>query len=63
MFHPKSYDEQTKIGEMLHVLSNNIEAVKVQGMKLQKKKSGLLHDLLTGRVPVRVEEGAVQDVG
>ena len=31
--------------------------------RLQKQKSGLLHDLLPGRVPVRVEDGEVADVG
>ena len=51
------------IAIILKIQNKFLDAEHERLTKLYKKKSGLLHDLLTGRVPVRVEEGAVANVG
>ena len=58
-----TFEEQNAIVERADAVAGRIIREWKYMNKLQKQKSGLLHDLLTGRVPVRVEEEAVADVG
>ncbi|SFD91070.1 type I restriction enzyme, S subunit [Thiohalospira halophila DSM 15071] len=48
-------DEQQKIADLLECAVSRIEAEKKNLEKLQKQKSGLMHDLLTGKLPVQAE--------
>lgn len=45
-------EEQKQIGEMLRSLETNIFSEEDHLAKLRQQKQGLMHDLLTGRVPV-----------
>jgi len=56
MFMPESVDEQNFIASCLLAASKKIEVEKGSRYKLQQKKNGLMHDLLTGKVRVKVEE-------
>jgi hypothetical protein len=49
-------DEQNLIAERINTLQNNIRIETVQRDKLRKQKSGLMQDLLTGKVRVKVDE-------
>lgn len=56
IFYPSSRSEQIKIGSSLKSISEKIENEKKQKTKLLMQKSGLMYDLLTGEVEVKVEE-------
>lgn len=51
---PSDVDEQKKIGAMLLSLDEGIQTETAHLAKLRQEKQGLMHDLLTGRVPVPV---------
>ncbi|WP_419534584.1 restriction endonuclease subunit S [Endozoicomonas sp.] len=53
---PQNPAEQAEIGARLTAVSNYISKNHAELKKLQKKKHGLMQDLLTGKVPVSVEE-------
>jgi type I restriction enzyme, S subunit len=55
IFYPKDKDEQLKISNSLNSISSRIETEINSLNKLKKLKSGLMHDLLTGKVPVKFE--------
>ena len=59
IFYPKSHNEQLKIAEALNVALSKLEAEANTMEKLQKQKPGLMHDLLTGKVPVTPDPEAV----
>lgn len=48
-------EEQRKIAEMLAAQNEDIQALILERDKLRRLKHGLMHDLLTGSVPVEVE--------
>jgi len=49
--------EQTRVCAPLEEIHRNIKALKAELSKLRATKRGLMHDLLTGRVPVPILEG------
>lgn len=51
-------NEQIKIVEELKPIDNQISCLNAQFNKLLKQKSGLMHDLLTGKVSVNVDSDA-----
>jgi len=51
-------EEQEKIIINIKSISSRITSEKSFLMKLEKQKSGLMHDLLTGKVPVTVDAAA-----
>lgn len=53
---PLDPDEQKYISSSLLTLDNTIFALEGDVQKLRNQKHGLMHDLLTGRVRVKVEE-------
>lgn len=53
---PRSPAEQVEIGVRLKAVSDYISKNHAELKKLRKQKSGLMHDLLTGKVPVKIEE-------
>lgn len=59
MFHPKSNEEQKSIAEMLNLTSARIETESILLAKLKMKKFGLMHDLLTGKVEVKIDQPEV----
>jgi type I restriction enzyme, S subunit len=54
IFYPESKSEQLKIAEALNRISGKIENEINQLNKLKMQKSGLMHDLLTGKVQVTI---------
>lgn len=52
-------DEQQRIGSRLSLLQSQIDIELARVAKFQSQKSGLMLDLLTGKVPVKVEEPEV----
>lgn len=52
---PNAIAEQREIARRLHAIDNLIDAQRNAQNKLHSKKSGLMHDLLTGKVPVTIE--------
>lgn len=50
-----SLEEQQAIIERISAANGRIEQMKAEAGKLRNKKSGLMHDLLTGKVPVIIE--------
>lgn len=56
-----SSKEQQAIIERISAANCRIEQMKVEAGKLRNQKSGLMHDLLIGKVPVKVEEPEVID--
>lgn len=52
---PKN-EEQKIMHTLLESVSNKIQAEREERNKLIKQKSGLMHDLLTGKVLVKVDE-------
>lgn len=50
--------EQERIFERYNAIKTTIEFERDNLEKLQKQKSGLMHDLLTGKVPVTIEPAA-----
>uniref|UniRef100_UPI003AABDDE5 restriction endonuclease subunit S n=1 Tax=Sedimenticola hydrogenitrophicus TaxID=2967975 RepID=UPI003AABDDE5 len=55
-----SPDEQLKIVQMLNPIEAQIVSLELQLDKLRMQKSGLMHDLLTGKVLVQVDTEAEQ---
>ena len=55
IYSPAELDEQKKIAALLNAACGKIESEVVKLHKLQKQKAGLMHDLLTGKVPVTVD--------
>jgi type I restriction enzyme S subunit len=49
------YQEQKAIGERLRSIQNSIDQEDVIRIKYRKQKSGLMHDLLTGKVQVKID--------
>lgn len=56
-----SIDEQALVYARYLKISTRIRQDSKQIEKLRKQKYGLMHDLLTGKVPVKVEEPEVVD--
>jgi type I restriction enzyme S subunit len=56
-----SREEQQAIIKRISAVNGRIEQMKTEAGKLRNQKSGLMHDLLTGKVPVKVEEAEVVD--
>ena len=61
MFMPESPKEQKLIASALDGISEKLRSELAKRKKLQQKKSGLMHDLLTGKVPVKVADREVVD--
>ncbi|HHJ1798594.1 TPA: restriction endonuclease subunit S [Pseudomonas aeruginosa] len=61
MFMPESSKEQIQIASALDSISEKLRSELAQREKLRNKKSGLMHDLLTGKVPIKVEEPEAVD--
>jgi len=53
---PAVMSEQIEIGEKLKSADSHIQSLKSDLKKLKQQKSGLMHDLLTGKVSVQVAE-------
>ena len=53
-----NFDEQLEIGNRIDSLQISLTQSHNELRKLQKQKIGLMHDLLTGKVPVQVESEA-----
>lgn len=53
-------DEQHRISERLEAQDNILLSLVCEKEKLEKQKYGLMHDLLTGKVPVKVEREPVE---
>ncbi|MEQ9482765.1 restriction endonuclease subunit S [Coleofasciculus sp. F4-SAH-05] len=56
---PRNQDEQERITNFLLSINQKIEQEREHRTKLHKQKSGLMHDLLTGKVPVKVASDEV----
>ena len=54
-----SREEQQAIIKRISAVNGRIEQMKTVAGKLRNQKSGLMHDLLTGKVPVKVEDPEV----
>ncbi|MGB5159222.1 MAG: restriction endonuclease subunit S [Desulfobacterales bacterium] len=48
--------EQKQISERLHGIELKVEKELLKKTKLEKEKKGLMHDLLTGKVPVKIDQ-------
>lgn len=57
-----SNKEQGLFITKLDVLSTKLEFENKSLVKIQKQKSGLMHDLLTGKVPVKVDPDEVDHI-
>lgn len=55
MFMPKAKHEQHEIAKTLSQVTERIRSEQARRNKLQTQKLGLMQDLLTGKVPVKVE--------
>lgn len=55
---PVSKFEQKEIGEKMKSIDNHLFSLKSELKKLRYKKSGLMHDLLTGKVSVNIDSDA-----
>jgi type I restriction enzyme S subunit len=53
---PKNPKEQAKVSALANTYSSSLEVERATLEKLEKQKIALMHDLLTGKVPVQVEE-------
>lgn len=61
MLMPKSPKEQKMIASALDGISEKLRSELAQREKLRQEKSGLMHDLLTGKVPVKVTDPEMAD--
>lgn len=59
---PRNREEQKRIGEIPRNIDTQIFALEVDLKKKKQQKLGLMHDLLTGKVPVKVEREPVEMV-
>ncbi|MEQ9354869.1 restriction endonuclease subunit S [Coleofasciculus chthonoplastes] len=57
-----TYREQVLIGEKINAVQGVLNREKKFRAKLQQKKNGLMHDLLTGKVPVKVHSDEVDHI-
>ncbi|MEQ8462457.1 restriction endonuclease subunit S [Coleofasciculus sp. E1-EBD-02] len=57
-----TYREQVLIGEKINAVQGVLNREKKFRAKLQQKKNGLMHDLLTGKVPVKVHSDKVDHI-
>lgn len=57
---PDPNEQKAIVGKLCKV-ADCIRTYKSAGLKLNAQKQGLMHDLLTGKVPVKVEEAEVVD--
>jgi type I restriction enzyme, S subunit len=55
---PQSIEEQRQISGRIDMVDLKLNAEKIVLDKLRSEKSGLMHDLLTGKVQVTIEEAA-----
>jgi type I restriction enzyme S subunit len=55
---PRDLKEQQHIGKIMKNADRKIFSLEIELDKLKQKKAGLMQDLLTGKVPVKVEEVA-----
>lgn len=62
LFPCPTLDEQTNICNRLDRSEREIDGLKEQAEKLKLQKLGLMQDLLTGRVPVKIEPKALEVV-
>jgi type I restriction enzyme S subunit len=53
---PRQSEEQQRIVAVLTLFGRTVHLEKKQLETLRMIKSGLMHDLLTGKVPVKVDE-------
>ncbi len=53
---PKNLVEQEELGKRLRAIDSYIFSMQENLAKLKKQKSGLMHDLLTGKVPVKIDQ-------
>ena len=58
---PNAIAEQREIARRLHAIDYLINAQRNAQNKLHNKKTGLMHDLLTGKVPVKIKEPEAVD--
>lgn len=58
-----TFEEQKAMVERADAVAGRIIQEWQYLHKLQNQKSGILHDLLTGKVPITVDEGEAADVG
>ncbi|MDQ7074091.1 MAG: restriction endonuclease subunit S [Gammaproteobacteria bacterium] len=58
---PIDLGEQVVIGGKLKSIDTYIFGLKDNYQKLTYQKSGLMHDLLTGKVPVTIDDGVTND--
>jgi type I restriction enzyme, S subunit len=49
-------NEQNRISARIEIVEQEIENLNGQNRKLTKQKSGLMYDLLTGKIPVTLSE-------
>ncbi len=54
--------EQKRIFECYNAISSTLQSERDNLGKLKKQKSGLMHDLLTGKVPVKVAQAETAHV-
>ena len=54
---PKDVEQKT-MNKLLEFASSKVQSERVKRYKLEKQKSGLMHDLLTGKVSVNVDSDA-----
>jgi type I restriction enzyme S subunit len=59
---PASMREQQLIADRLEVCELKLSGERRKKIKLENEKQGLMHDLLTGKVPVTVDEGESSNV-
>lgn len=59
---PVSFDEQNEIGRRLKTIDSYIQSHKADSEKLKQQKSGLMHDLLTGKVQVPINSTEADNV-
>ena len=55
------FEEQDSIVKLTNIIDEKLQKEKEKKLKLQKQKVGLMHDLLTGRVRVKVNESNNQN--
>lgn len=55
-------DEQSRISKRLELAEHQIDVLAEHVVKLKKQKSGLMHDLLTGKVTVKIDQAEAAHV-
>ncbi len=54
-------EEQQRIENRINAVNSRINSLRKKSQKLDYQKSGLMHDLLTGAVPVTINDGDTND--